>query len=76
VSYSYVAKYAARRRAEIAAQDRDGAEGLAGFVPQVREPGAEAEVGFGDVTVELGGRDRDLPRRRLDRRAQPETSPG
>jgi transposase len=55
VSYSYVAKYVARRRAEIAAQDRDGAEGLAGFVPQVREPGAEAEVDFGDVTVELAG---------------------
>jgi len=54
VSYSYVAKYVARRRAEIAAEDpRDG--GLAGFVPQVREPGAEAEVDFGDVTVELGG---------------------
>jgi hypothetical protein len=55
VSYSYVAKYVARRRAEIAAEDRDGAEGLDGFVPQVREPGAEAEVDFGDVTVELGG---------------------
>jgi transposase len=55
VSYSYVAKYVARRRAEIAAEDRDGAEGLAGFVPQVREPGAEAEVDFGDVTVELAG---------------------
>ena len=24
-------------------------------MPQVREPGAEAEVDFGDVTVELGG---------------------
>jgi hypothetical protein len=45
----------ARRRAEITAEDRDGAEGVAGFVPQVREPGAEAEVDFGDVTVELGG---------------------
>ena len=55
VSYSYVAKYVARRRAEIGAQDRDGAEGLDGFVPQAREPGAEAEVDFGDVTVELGG---------------------
>jgi len=55
VSYSYVAKYVARRRAEITAQDKDGAEGLAGFVPQAREPGAEAEVDFGDVTVELGG---------------------
>jgi transposase len=56
VSYSYVAKYVARRRPEIAAEGRDGAEGgLAGFVPQVREPGAEAEVDFGDVTVELAG---------------------
>jgi len=57
VSYSYVAKYVARRRAEITAQDgRDDAGGLAGFVPQAREPGAEAEVDFGDVTVELDGR--------------------
>ena len=55
VSYSYVAKYVGRRRAEITAEDRDGAEGLAGFVPQAREPGAEAEVDFGDVTVELAG---------------------
>ena len=39
VSYSYMAKYVARRRAEITAADRDGAEGLAGFVPQAREPG-------------------------------------
>jgi hypothetical protein len=54
VSYSYVAKYVARRRAEITAEDRDGAEGLAGFVPQVREPGAEAEVDFGDVTGRAG----------------------
>jgi transposase len=57
VSYSYVAKYVAHRRAEItAAGGRDGAEGLAGFVPQAREPGAEAQVDFGDVTVELDGR--------------------
>ena len=58
VSYSYVAKYVARRRAEIAAEDGGldgGLAGLDGFVPQVREPGAEAEVDFGDVTVELGG---------------------
>src|SRR5690348_16952917 len=58
VSYSYVAKYVARRRAEIAAEDRGldgGLAGLDGFVPQAREPGAEAEVDFGDVTVELGG---------------------
>jgi transposase len=58
VSYSYVAKYVARRRAEIAAEDGGldgGLAGLDGFVPQVREPGAEAEVDFGDVTIELGG---------------------
>jgi transposase len=58
VSYSYVAKYVARRRAEIAAEDRGldgGLAGLDGFVPQAREPGSEAEVDFGDVTVELGG---------------------
>src|SRR2546421_1709570 len=55
VSYSYVAKYAARRRPEIAAEDRGQDRGLDGFVPQVREPGTEAEVDFGDVTVELGG---------------------
>jgi hypothetical protein len=46
---------AAVGRAEITAADRDGAEGLAGIVPQVREPGAQAEVDFGDVTVKLGG---------------------
>ena len=55
MSYSYVAKYVARRRAEITAEDRGQDEGLAGFVPQAREPGAEAEVDFGDVTVELAG---------------------
>jgi len=58
VSYSYVAKYVARRRPEVAAEDRGldgGLAGLDGFVPQAREPGAEAEVDFGDVTVELGG---------------------
>src|SRR2546430_4389093 len=52
------AGYVARRRAEIAAEDRGldaGLAGLDGFVPQAREPGAEAEVDFGDVTVELGG---------------------
>ena len=55
VSYSYVAKYVARRRPEIAAEDRGQDRGLDGFVPQVREPGAEAEVDFGDVAVELAG---------------------
>jgi transposase len=55
VSYSYVAKYVHRRRAEIAAEDRARAGGVAGFVPQAREPGAEAQVDFGDVMVCLAG---------------------
>jgi transposase len=55
VSYSYVAKYVHRRRAEIIAGDRARAGGLAGFVPQAKEPGAEAEVDFGEVTVCLAG---------------------
>jgi transposase len=54
-SYSYVAKYVARRRAEIEAEDRARAGGLAGFVPQAKDAGAEAEVDFGDVTVFLAG---------------------
>ena len=49
------AEYVARRRAEIAARGPGGGRGLDGFVPQVREPGAEAEVDFGDVTVRLAG---------------------
>ena len=55
VSYSYVAKYVARRRAGIAAEDRARAGGLRGFVPQAKDPGAEAEVDFGEVTVCLAG---------------------
>ena len=57
VSYSTVTKYVRRRRAEIAAaQVRAEADGVAGFVPQAKEPGAEAEVDFADVVVELAGR--------------------
>src|SRR5260221_10201397 len=54
-SYSYVAKCLHRRRAEIAAEDRARDGGLAGFVPQAKEPGGEAEVDFGDVAVNLAG---------------------
>jgi hypothetical protein len=57
VSYSTVAKYVHRARAEItAAQARAEAASVAGFVPQAKQPGAEAEVDFADVTVELAGR--------------------
>jgi len=55
VSYSTVAKYVQWRRAEIAAGARALAGSADGFVPQAKEPGAEAEVDFGDVTVELAG---------------------
>jgi hypothetical protein len=63
VSYSYVCQYAGPRRAQVEAGHRaakaaagsgSGIPGLAavdGFVPQAKEPGAEAEVDFGPVTV-------------------------
>ena len=57
VSYSYVAKYVARRRPEIEAGAKGRAGSLEGFVPQAKEPGAEAEVDFGAVTVVLDGRE-------------------
>src|ERR1700731_3996361 len=53
VSYSTVAKYVQRRRAGIAAAARAGDGGVDGFVPQAKEPGAEAEVDFGQVSVVL-----------------------
>jgi transposase len=59
VSYSYVAKYVARRRPEVEAAARGQAGSVEGYVPQAKEPGAEAEVDFGPVTVELDGRDAD-----------------
>jgi transposase len=59
VSYSYVAKYVHRRRAQLAAQAaaRDAARAgvVAGFVPQQHPPGAEAEVDFADLWVRLAG---------------------
>ena len=59
VSYSYVAKYVHRRRGEIAAgaAARDAARAgvVAGFVPQLHPPGAEAEVDFADLWVRLAG---------------------
>jgi hypothetical protein len=56
VSYSTVAKHVHRRRAEIIAEHRQAGTGAEGFVPQAKEPGAEAEVDFADVFVELAGR--------------------
>jgi transposase len=57
VSYSYVARYVSRRRPEIEAAAKGQAGSLEGFVPQLKEPGAEAEVDFGPVTVVLDGRE-------------------
>ena len=45
VSYSTVAKYVQRRRAGIAAAARAEDSGVDGFVPQAKEPGAEALCG-------------------------------
>ena len=55
VSYSYVCQYAGQRRAQIEAEHRAAAAGVEGFVPQAKEPGAEAEVDFGLVSVVIGG---------------------
>src|SRR6266581_3996909 len=55
VSYSYVGQYAGRRRAEIEAEHRAAAGSVEGFVPQAKEPGAEAEVDFGPVSIVLAG---------------------
>lgn len=53
VSYSTVRDYVARRRPEIAAEA--GARVEMAFVLQGHPPGAEAEVDFGDVWVDLAG---------------------
>ena len=42
VSYSYVAKYVARRRAEIAAEDRGRTEGWRAWMGSCRRPGSRA----------------------------------
>lgn len=53
--YSTVCKYVNRRRPQIVAEAREGGVHLEGTVPQVHEPGAEAEVDFADVWVRLAG---------------------
>ena len=56
VSYSTVAKYVHRRRAEIVTEQA-GRGGRGGRVRAAgQDPGAEAEVDFADVFVELAGR--------------------
>ena len=53
LTYSAVRDYVAKRRPEIRAAAGKGAEKA--FVPQTHEPGAEAEVDFGDVWLHLDG---------------------
>jgi transposase len=53
--YSTVCSYVNKRRPQIEAEARDGRVHLEGTVPQVHEPGAEAEVDFADVWVRLAG---------------------
>jgi len=53
LTYSAVRDYVARRRPEVEAAAGKSAEKA--FVPQAHEPGAEAEVDFGDVWLHLDG---------------------
>src|SRR5260370_39127021 len=55
VSDSYVGQDAGPRRAGIEAEHRAGSGSVAGYVPQAKEPGAEAEVDFGPVSIVLAG---------------------
>lgn len=53
LTYSAVRDYVAKRRPEV--QAAAGKTTEKAFVPQTHEPGAEAEVDFGDVWLHLGG---------------------
>lgn len=53
LSYSAVRDYVRARRPQVAAESGRAAEQA--FVPQTHEPGAEAEVDFADLWVDLGG---------------------
>lgn len=53
ISYSTVRQYVKARRAEIAFEA--GKAPLEVFIPQEHAPGAEAEVDFGDVWIDIAG---------------------
>jgi len=53
LAYSAVRDYVAKRRPAV--QAAAGRTTEKAFVPQTHEPGAEAEVDFGDVWLHLGG---------------------
>ncbi|MFZ3573900.1 IS21 family transposase [Streptomyces sp. BH097] len=53
VSYPMVRRYVAERKPEVLAAS--GKAPLEAFIPQTHQPGMEAEVDFGDVSVRLAG---------------------
>ena len=53
VSYAVVRAYVAQRRPQVRVEQ--GRAQVDAFVPQTHQPGAEAEVDFGDVTIRLAG---------------------
>ncbi|MFD9242821.1 IS21 family transposase [Streptomyces sp. NPDC059556] len=53
VSYQQVRRYVADRKPQILVES--GKAPIDAFVPQTHQPGMEAEVDFGDVTVRLAG---------------------
>jgi transposase len=53
VSYQMVRRYVADRKPQILVES--GRAPVEAFVPQTHQPGMEAEVDFGDVTVRLAG---------------------
>jgi len=59
LTYSAVRDYVAKRRPEILAAAGKGLEEA--FVLQTHEPGAEAEVDFADLWIDLGGSARSAP---------------
>lgn len=54
VTYRIVREYVAHRRGEIRVEA--GLDPPESFIPQTHLPGVEAEVDFGDVTIELAGK--------------------
>lgn len=53
VSYQMVRRYVADRKPQILVES--GKAPVEAFVPQTHQPGMEAEVDFGDVTIRLAG---------------------
>lgn len=53
ITYSMVRAYVSARRPQIRVEEGRAAAEV--FIPQTHQPGAEAEVDFGDVTVKLAG---------------------